>query len=134
MITAYRIVRGGRYKCNQCDHKSYKTRAGIITHLDDNHKGVYEMQLENERLAHKLKQAENKPPKTVEKIVTKERVVYKDKPEPKYWYTKTVGIAGIYCSACKLVQLNPGIPTGQTIENTPHQCGNRTLMPVVEVR
>jgi hypothetical protein len=129
MVGAH-TVRGGRYKCDFCDHTSYKTQAGILNHLSDNHLQellIAEKDAEIERL-------KNKPPKVVEKIVTKERVVYKDKPEPKYWYTKTVGIAGIYCSTCKQVTLNPGIPTGQTIENTPHHCGNRTLMPVVEVR
>lgn len=129
MVGAH-TVRGGRYKCDFCDHTSYKTQAGILNHLSDNHLQellIAEKDAEIERL-------KNKPPKVVEKIVTKERVVYKEKPEPKYWYTKTVGIAGIYCTTCKQVQLNVGIPTGQTIENTPHNCGNRTLLPVVEVR
>lgn len=129
MVGAH-TIRGGRYKCDFCDHTSYKTVAGIQAHLKDQH-------LHSLRLAEKdaeIERLKNKPPKVVEKIVTKERVVYKDKPEPKYWYTKPVGIAGIYCSSCKQVILNPGIPVGQTIENTPHQCGNRTLFPVVEVR
>jgi hypothetical protein len=135
-MTGYHEIRGGRYKCDFCDHTSYKTYAGISAHLQAHHAKELNEVLANElaKTMADLHKERIKPPKVVEKVVTKERVVYRDKPEPKYWYTKTVGIAGIYCTACKLVQLNPGIPTGQTIENTPHQCGNRTLLPVVEVR
>ena len=131
-MTGYHTVRGGRYKCDYCTHNSYKTVSGIITHLKAQHADEMAAALEKQvdDLKTALRRAENKPPR----VEVREKVVYKNKPEPKYWYTKSVGIAGIYCSTCKQVTLNPGIPTGQTIENTPHHCGNRTLLPVVEVR
>lgn len=125
-MVGYHTKRDGRYKCEYCNHTSYKTLNGVLTHLQDKH--YHEVQ--EARLLAEIDRLKNLPPK----IEVREKVVYKDKPELKYWYTKTVGIAGIYCSSCKQVTLNPGIPTGQTIENTPHQCGNRTLFPVVEVR
>lgn len=131
-MSGYHTIKGGRYKCDFCDHTSYKTYAGISAHLQAHHAKELNEVLASElaKTMSELHKERIKPPK----VEVREKVVYRDKPEPKYWYTKPLGIAGIYCTACKLVQLNPGIPTGQTIENTPHQCGNRTLLPVVEVR
>lgn len=128
-MTGYHTIRGGRFKCDFCDHKSYKTLSGILNHVQGSHE-LEVAKATADGLREELQRERNKAPK----IKTVEKIVYKEKPEPKYWYTKTVGIAGIYCSSCKQVILNPGIPTGQTIENTPHQCGNRTLFPVVEVK
>lgn len=131
-MTGYHTIKGGRYKCDFCDHTSYKTYAGISAHLQAHHAKELNEVLADElaKTMSELHKERIKPPK----VEVREKVVYLDKPEPKYWYTKTVGIAGIYCTSCKQVQLNVGIPTGQTIENTPHNCGNRTLLPVVEVR
>lgn len=131
-MNGYHTIKGGRYKCDFCDHTSYKTYAGISAHLQAHHAKELNEVLASElaKTMSELHKERIKQPK----VEIREKVVYRDKPEPKYWYTKPLGIAGIYCTACKLVQLNPGIPTGQTIENTPHQCGNRTLLPVVEVR
>lgn len=131
-MKGYHEIRGGRYKCDFCDHTSYKTYAGITTHLQTHHAKQLNEVLANElaKTMADLHKERIKPPK----VEVREKVVYRDKPEPKYWYTKNVGIAGIYCTSCKQVQLNVGIPVGQTIENSPHQCGNRTLLPVVEVR
>lgn len=118
----------GRYKCDFCSRPSYKTRSGIDTHLKVSH--LEEMV---DSLKNQLAQERNKAPK--EKIVTKERVVYRDKPEPKYWYPARSGTTGVYCTTCRQVNLNVGIPRGQLIENTPHNnCGNETLLPVMEVR
>ena len=131
-MTGLRSMGNDRYKCLFCNHKSYKRYADALTHVQTKH----ELELANatiEEMRGKLERAENKPPK----IVEKERIVYRDPPAPKkkpYWYVRDYGMAGIYCTACKQVQLGVGIPEGQTIENTPHQCGNRTLLPVVEVK
>ena len=126
-MTGYTVNNRGRYKCDFCDHPTYKTMGGVLNHVQERH----ELELANatiEDMRAKLDRERSKPPK----IEVREKVVYRDKPEPKYWYIKNGG--GIYCSTCKIVQMGVGIPTGQTIENTPHNCGNRTLSLVLEVR
>jgi len=132
-MTGYRVTTRGRYKCSFCDHPSYKRMGGVLGHIRDKH----ELQLANatiEEMRGKIDQLKNQPPK----IVEKERIVYRDPPKTEkkkeYWYVRNYGLEGIYCTACKQVQTGVGIPVGQTIENTPHSCGNRTLLPVVEVR
>lgn len=131
-MTGIRTMGNGRYKCIFCSHKSYKRQADALTHVHNNH----ELELANatiEEMRGTIARLKKQPPKVVEK----ERVVYRDPPakkEPEYWYVRKYGMEGIYCSTCKQVQTGVGIPVGQTIENTPHSCGNRTLMPVVEVR
>lgn len=131
-MIGFHTIRGGRYKCDFCNHTSFKTSAGAINHLNANHiKELNEMLLDKaEKAEAELRRERNKPPR----IETREKIVYKDKPEPKYWYVRNYGMEGIYCTTCKQVQTGVGIPYGQTIENTPHQCGNRTLLPVVEVK
>lgn len=129
-----RIMGNGRYKCIFCNHKSYKHNTAAIQHV------VYKHELElahatEDKLRNEIALLKKQPPKVVEK----ERIVYRDPPKPTekktvYWYVRDYGMAGIYCTSCKQVQLNVGIPEGQTIENTPHKCGNRTLLPVVEVK
>lgn len=121
-MVGYTINNRSRYKCNYCNHSTYKHYSGVEAHLQANHAtelAIAEKDAEIERL-------KNKPAKVVEKII------YKEKPEPKYWYIENGG--GIYCETCKTVQMRVGIPTGQTIENTPHSCGNRSLKLVLEVR
>lgn len=133
-MTGYRVTTRGRYKCSFCDHPSYKRLGGVMSHIRDRH----ELELANatiEEMRGKIDRLQKQPPK----IVEKEKIVYRDAPKPApkktvYWYVRDYGMAGIYCTSCKQVQLNVGIPEGQTIENTPHKCGNRTLLPVVEVK
>jgi|SRR5690349_2094846 len=122
-MTGYTINNRGRYKCRFCDHPTYKTMSGVLTHVQERH----ELELANATIEEMRAKLAEKP-----KVEVREKVVYKDKPEPKYWYIENGG--GIYCSTCKIVQMRVGIPQGQTIENTPHNCGNRTLHLVLEVR
>lgn len=125
-MVGFKVNRNKRYQCNFCSRPAYVTEMGIADHLNTKHPLKYAIAKKDAEIE-RLKAA---PPK----VVTKERVVYKEKPNPDYWYVNTVGIAGIYCTTDKRVQRNVGIPIGQTIENTPcSKCGNRTLLPVVEV-
>ncbi len=129
-MVGYTINNRSRYKCDFCTHPTYKTMTGVLTHLQDRH----ELELAKataDGLRAELDRERRKPPKVVEK----ERIVYRDPPaskEKKYWYIKNGG--GIYCETCKTVEMRVGIPEGQTIENTPHTCGNRTLKLVLECR
>lgn len=129
-MTGYTVNNRGRYKCDFCDHRTYKTISGVLTHVQGNH----ELELAKataDGLRAELERERKKAPK----VEVRERVVYKDPPakkEPKYWYIKNGG--GIYCETCKTVEMRVGIPEGQTIENTPHTCGNRTLKLVLEVK
>lgn len=125
-MTGFTVNNRGRYKCDYCDHKTYKTRGGMFNHLHEQHP----KELEIDRLKAHVKRLENQPPK----VEIREKVVYKDPPkkETKYWYIKNGG--GIYCETCKTVEMGVGIPEGQTIENTPHTCGNRTLKLVLAVK
>ncbi len=120
-MTGYTVNNRGRYKCDFCDHSTYKTMSGVLTHVQGNH----ELELANataEALRAQLDRERSKPPKV--EIRERERVVYKDKPEPKYSYTN------VFCTTCKWV-FNAGIPNGYSVENTRHShCGNVTLFPV----
>lgn len=125
-MTGYTVNNRGRYKCDFCDHRTYKTVAGILTHVQKTH----ELELEravSDDLRRRLELAKNQPPK----VVTKERVVYRDPPEPKkpeYWYP-----TGLYCQTCKIAMSRAGIPRGQTVDNTPHSvCGTRSLLLITE--
>lgn len=126
-MTGYSLSKRGRYKCDFCDHKSYKTMSGVLTHLHSNH----ELELEkatSDALRAELQRERSKPPKVVEK----ERIVYRDppaKPEPKqeYWYRN------VFCTTCKLA-FHTGIPKGYAVENTRHStCGTVALMPIERV-
>lgn len=122
-MNGYHEIRGGRYKCDFCDHTSYKTYAGITTHLQTHHAKELNEVLANDlaKTMADLHKERIKPPK----VEVREKVVYRDKPDPKYWYHS------IFCIACKEVIRNAGIPFGQTIENTPHSnCGTRSLLPI----
>lgn len=121
-MIGYDINNRGRYKCHFCNHETYKTLSGVLNHIEHMHP----KDLENEELKDRVNRLQTVPPR----IIEKEKIIYKEKPEPKYWY----GPAGIYCSSCKTVIRNPGIPVGQTIENTPCACGNRTLMLITEFK
>lgn len=126
-MVGYIVNNRGRYKCAFCDHATYKTESGIQSHLQSQHELDMTKALLDENKAEVIR-LRSQPPK----IEVREKVVYKEKPKPKYWYIKNGG--GIYCETCKIVQMGVGIPEGQTIENTPHDCGNRTLKLVLEVR
>ena len=122
-MVGFHTIRGGRYKCDFCDHTSYKTQGGAIQHINDHHiKELNELLIDKaEKAEAELRRERNKPPR----IETREKVVYKSKPDPKYWYHS------VFCTACKEVISVAGIPYGQTIETTPHSgCGTRSLVPV----
>lgn len=121
-MIGYRLNNRGRYQCNYCGHPSYKNEIHATLHRDSKH----HLEAEIERRDVEIAKLKNTPPKIEEKIV------YRDKPqaEEKYWY----GPAGIYCSSCKTVIRKPGIPVGQTVENTPCTCGNTTLMLIMEFK
>lgn len=125
-MTGYTQNTRGRYKCDFCDHKTYKTVSGIITHVQGSH-ALELAEATAEALRAELQRERNKPPK----VEVKERVVYRDPPEPKkpeYWN------ATLYCSTCQIV-FSSGIPRGQTIETTPHStCGTKALMRVREIQ
>lgn len=129
-MTGLKTMGNGNHKCLFCNHKSYKRLGDALTHVQDKHA----LELANatvEEMRGEITRLKKQPPKVVEK----ERIVYRDPPKPtekkkEYWY----GPAGIYCSSCKTVIKNPGIPVGQTIENTPCACGNRTLMLITEFK
>lgn len=122
-MVGYHTTNRGRYKCDFCDQRSYKTVSGINSHVQAHH----ELELEratSDALRKELERERRKAPK----IVEREKVVYKDKPDPKYWHH------GVYCTACRIAYRSVGVPFGQTIESTPHSnCGTRSLLPVNEV-
>lgn len=122
-MTGYRINRNGRYQCLFCSHPAYKQVTPALKHIQ----GKHELELANatvEEMRRKLDEANNKPPK----IEVREKIVYQEKPKPKYWYP-----TGLYCATCKVAMSNAGVPREQTIESTPHSvCGTRSLMLITE--
>ena len=115
----------GRYQCDLCSHTTWKTLDGVLRHQRAHH----EPEIASAEKDKELTELRAKKPE----VIYKEKIVYRDAPAPKesdYYYP---GV-GIYCSTCKLVNRRAGIPVGQTIENTPHNCGNRTVMLVAEIR
>lgn len=128
-MTGYTQNTRGRYKCNFCNHPAYKRQFDVVTHLQGKHELEITKAILEENKA-EVTRLRSQPPKVVEK----ERIVYRDAPQPEkveYWYPKA---AGIFCTTCKVVMCNAGIPIGQTVESTPHHCGNRTLMLVMEIQ
>lgn len=123
MFVGLRYNNRGNYQCVFCTHKSWKSESYGIAHVESKHPKE-----RADLLAEKLQEAQNKPAR----VEYREKVVYKEKPKPEYWYIQNGG--GIYCETCKTVEMRVGIPVGQTIENTPHTCGNRTLHLVLEVK
>lgn len=119
-MTGFTENRNGRYKCNFCDHATYKTWGGANNHVEQNHP----KDLELARALQEIDRLKNQPPK--------ERIVYRDNPQeakPEYW-----DVPGIYCSTCKSAWRGGRIPRGQTVENTPHSvCGTKSLMLVLEI-
>lgn len=125
VLAGYTINTRGRYKCDFCDHSTYKRVTGIENHLEDRH-------LFSWKLAKKdavIKQLKDAPPK----IEYREKVVYRDPPTKTEPVKKFWNVSGVYCSNCKVAARNVGIPVGQTMEETPHSCcGTRSLMLVTE--
>lgn len=120
------INKRNRWKCDFCNHATYKTMTGALRHVHDNHALELAEGVADELRA-ELSRERAKPP------VVKERIVYRDRPvdkTQKYYYPG----AGIYCESCKVVNRNAGIPEGQTLESTPHHCGNRTIKLVLEIK
>lgn len=117
-MTGYHTTNRGRYKCDFCTQRSYKTVSGILNHVNK----LHELEVTKgalEEMRGEMSRLKNQPPKVVEKVV------YQEKPDPKYWRHN------IFCTACKEVKYNAGIPFGQTIENTPcNGCGTRSLLPI----
>lgn len=116
----------GRYKCDFCDHTTYKTMSGVLTHVQSNH-ALELAEATAEALRAELQRERTKPPKVVEK----ERIVYRDPPVQKekpieYWDCP------VFCVGCKEVMAGGRIPRGQTVEETPHsRCGTRSLVPIL---
>lgn len=119
-MTGIRINKRGNYACEFCDHSSWKQRAAAENHVQREHPeqlkiAELEQQLKRERLKKQT-------------VQTVEKVVYKEKPKPKYTYHD------VCCVNCRLA-FHTGIPFGQTIEETPHSdCGTRTMIKVTIIR
>jgi len=122
-MKVYSINSRGRYKCNFCDHNTYKTINGVNTHANNIHSHAIELAKKDEE----IQRLNIKP-----QVIYKDKIVYREAPKPeaiKCWY----GPIAVFCTSCKIVNRNPGIPIGQTIENTPHTCGNITLLAVSRI-
>lgn len=127
MIAGIRLNKRANFNCIFCKHASWKRMSAAEAHVLK----IHPAENENAELKRKIETLQTVPPKiiTKEKIVEKERIVYRDAPKPKYWYTN------IYCETCRIVIQNAGIPNGQSIESTPHSiCGTRSLKLVVAIQ
>lgn len=114
-MTGFSLNTRNRYKCNLCDHKSYKTWSGANNHVEKEHS----KDLELANALQEITRLKNQPPQV------KERIVYKEETKPEYWEH------AIFCIACKEVMAGGRIPRGQTIEQTPHsRCGTKSLVPI----
>jgi hypothetical protein len=108
----------GNYKCLFCTHKVWKREQPAITHVETHH-----IKERAALLLEKLKEAQSKPPR----VEYREKVVYKDPPKPKYQDTRI----DIFCPHCLIVNTGVRLPTGQTINDTPHSGCNLTGMYMV---
>lgn len=123
MIAGVKVIRGGRYGCEFCTHKSWKQLASAVSHVQEYHPKDSEIA----QLKRDLKKEQNKPPQ----LKIEEKVVYKEKPQPKYWSEPIAA----FCGTCHVVMTGTKIPRGQTIENTPHSvCGTTALQLVKEIQ
>lgn len=118
-MIGYTTNNRGRFKCNFCDHSTYKTRGGIDSHLQTNHPHELELAKKDDE----IRRLKNRPPQ--------EKIVYRDAPEKDIKYYSP-NIKGAYCPSCMLVIQGVRIPVGQTLDNTPHNvCKNTGLLPIV---
>lgn len=122
MFVGLTMTSQGNYKCLFCNHKVWKQSEKMaIAHVEDKHP--------KERaklLAEKLIEAQSKPPR----IEYKEKIVYKDRPEPDYQDKRI----DIYCSTCRIVMQSVRLPLHHTIDTTScSNCGNTSLMMVSKI-
>lgn len=126
-MTGYTQNNRGRYKCNYCDHSTYKTWGGVTNHISERHP----LELERDKAVERAEYAEKAKKELSRQLADATKPSPKPK-EPEYWYPQG---AGVYCPTCRIVNRNVGIPVSQTIENTPHNpCSNRGLMLVTEIK
>lgn len=121
MYVGLRINRNGKYACLFCTHKAWKSEGPAMRHVDSKHI--------NERarlLADKLQEAQNKPPR----VEYREKVVYKDRPEPEYKEDRI----DIYCTNCCIVMTGVRLPVRHSISTTScNKCGLATLAIVSKI-
>lgn len=121
MFVGLKYTSQGNYKCLFCTHKVWKREEPASKHVMTKHP-VERADL----LAEKLKEAQNKPPR----IEYKERVVYKDRPEPDY-KDKQVNV---FCDTCCVVMTDVRLPKNHTIHTTScNYCGCTTLKIVHKI-
>lgn len=123
MIVGYTLNNRNRYKCNYCNHSTYKTTGGILNHVVSNHK----LELERDKAIQRAEYAEKAKAELSRQLAEATKPAPKEE-DKKYWHH------GVFCTACRIAYRSVGIPFGQTIESTPHSnCGTRSLVPVDEV-
>lgn len=111
----------GNYKCLFCNHKVWKREEPGIKHVTEKH-----LVERAELLSKKLKEAQVKPPR----IEYREKVVYKEKPEPQYKNERV----NVSCETCFVVMTDVRLPKNNTIHNTScNYCGCTTLKLVHKV-
>lgn len=121
MYVGLRINRNGKYACLFCTHKAWKGEGPAMRHVDNNH-----MKERAKLLADKLQEAQNKPPRTE----YREKVVYKDRPEPEYKDERI----DIYCTNCCIVMTQVRLPRQHSISTTScNKCGLTTLRIVSKI-
>lgn len=121
MFVGLRYNNRGNYQCVFCTHKSWKSESYGIAHVESKHP------LERAKLlAEKLKEAQNKPPR----VEYKERVVYKDRPEPEYRDERV----NVFCEECRIVMQNVRLPKNHNIHTTScNYCGTTSLKLVHKI-
>lgn len=121
MLVGLRINNRSNYACLFCTHKAWKGEAAAERHVLEKHPKE-RMDL----LAKKLQEAQNKPPR----IEYKERIVYKDRPEPEY----KDKLVNVFCETCFIVMQDVRLPRNSTIHSTScNYCGCTTLKLVHKV-
>lgn len=121
MFVGLQYTSHGNYKCLFCNHKVWKTATPAETHVTKKHPAE-----RAELLSKKLQEAQNKPPR----IEYKERVVYKDRPEPEY----KDKLVNVFCETCFIVMQDVRLPKNNTIHNTScNYCGCATLKLVHKI-
>lgn len=121
MYVGLRVNTRGNYSCLFCTHKSWKSEKLAISHVDLKHPKE-----RADLLAKKLDEAQNKPPR----VEYKDRVVYKDRPEPDY-KDKQVNV---FCDTCKIVMSDVRLPKNNTVHTTScNYCGCTTLQIVHKI-
>lgn len=112
MFVGLRLNQRGNYACLFCKHPTWKRESAAQAHVVKEHSKE-----RADLLLKKLKEAENKPPR----VEYKERVVYKDRPEPEYQDKRI----DIYCSNCRVVMTGVRLPSRHSINTT--SCSNCAL-------